>query len=49
MFALTILLDNIVNTESEMHEQEKNNTEQLILEAAEQEFFTKGFGARARL
>lgn len=27
-----------------MHEQEKNNTEQLILEAAEQEFFTKGFG-----
>lgn len=44
MFALTILLDNIVNTESEMHEQEKNNTEQLILEAAEQEFFTKGFG-----
>ena len=44
MFALTILLDDIVNTESEMHEQEKNNTEQLILEAAEQEFFTKGFG-----
>lgn len=27
-----------------MHEQEKNNTEQLILEAAEQEFFAKGFG-----
>lgn len=28
----------------EMHDQEKNNTEQLILEAAEQEFFAKGFG-----
>ena len=27
-----------------MHDQEKNNTEQLILEAAEQEFFAKGFG-----
>lgn len=27
-----------------MHGQEKNNTEQLILEAAEQEFFAKGFG-----
>lgn len=27
-----------------MRDQEKNNTEQLILEAAEQEFFTKGFG-----
>ncbi|WP_346700159.1 TetR/AcrR family transcriptional regulator [uncultured Alistipes sp.] len=41
---LTILLDNIVNTKPEMHDQEKNNTEQLILEAAEQEFFAKGFG-----
>lgn len=27
-----------------MRDQEKNNTEQLILEAAEQEFFAKGFG-----
>lgn len=27
-----------------MKEQEKTNTEQLILEAAEQEFFAKGFG-----
>ena len=41
---LTVLLDNIVNTKPEMRDQEKNNTEQLILEAAEQEFFAKGFG-----
>ena len=46
MFALTILLNKIVNMQKEI-EQSNNNKEAAILAAAEREFLTKGFaGAR---
>ena len=47
MFALTILLNNIVNFGLCMREMKQLTTEQRILEAAEEEFLIKGFdGAR---
>lgn len=46
-FVLTILLNKFVNTGRLMNGAKKSNTEQLILEAAEEEFLIKGYeGAR---